>query len=106
MRRLFALLFGMLLGGALVFTAFRYYLVRAGEKEFLLVPKQQAELTDAYVDVRKWDAAEWQKHPKLAEALTRYGRPDLIKRPVDGWLEDLWRSLEGKVLSPPDGQER
>jgi len=107
MRRLFALLFGMLLGGALVFTAFRYHLVRAGEKEFLLVPKQQADLADAYVDVRGWDAAEWQKHPKLAEALTRYGRADLVKRPVDGWLQDLWRSWGTKVVPPssPHGRE-
>ena len=93
MRRLIAIVFGMLLGGAIVFVAFKYHVVRAAEKEFLFVPKQQASLVDAYVDIRQWDATQWDKHPELVAALTRYGRPELVKRLDDGWLQGFLRKL-------------
>ncbi len=93
MRRLFALLFGMVLGGAAMYVGFKYHVVRVGEKKFLFVPKQQAELKDAYVDIRNWDSKEWKKHPELIEALRRYGRADLVKLPEPdfNWMEELWK---------------
>ena len=68
LRRLFALGFGMILGGILVFSAFQYHLVRT-DRGFFFIKKRQTTLDDAYVDIRKWEGKEWKSHPTLVEAV-------------------------------------
>ncbi len=93
MRRLAAVLFGMILGAGAVFTAFRYHVVRADEG-YLFVPRERAALADAYVDVRQWDARQWQEHTILAQDLTAHGRGDLIVRST---TEGIFRRLLDKI---------
>jgi hypothetical protein len=90
MRRLFALGFGMILGGILMFTAFQYHLVRT-DHGFFLVKKRQATLGDAYVDIRKWEGKEWKSHPTLVEAIVADGHSDWIATPhKDGILREFF----------------
>ena len=72
MRRLTTLLFGMALGGGLVFSAHHYHLVRTG-KQFLLIPKIGVSLVDPYVDVRDWHLDDWEEHPELLAAMRDRG---------------------------------
>jgi len=89
MRRLLAVLFGAMLGGGLVFAAFEYHLVRTDET-YHLVPKKQAGLTDAYVDIRDWPASEWNEHTTLAEDLIAAGHGDLVGGSIaSGLLDDI-----------------
>jgi hypothetical protein len=87
MRRILAMLFGVMLGGGLVFAAFEYHLVRA-DKTFHLVPKKQAGLVDAYVDIRDWSASQWKDHAVLAENLIADGHGDLVGGSIAGGLLD------------------
>ena len=94
MRRLMAAVFGMILGGGLVYFAFQYHLVRT-EDEVLVVPKREASLVDPYADVRRWRAADWNQHPELVDALVKYGRSDLVlQSETDGLFHDLFRKLD------------
>jgi len=90
MRRLFAVFFGMVAGGLLVFLAFNFYFVRT-DQGWLYVQKDQTALADFYVDVRGWDIREWASHPKLAQALSEQGHGDVVKRQIvpEGILNDL-----------------
>lgn len=93
MRHLFLLLLGITIGAGGMYFAFRYHVVRA-EEGVLLVPRHNATLTDAYADVRAWDAAEWQKHPDLIRSLVARGRGDLIVEPLSrNLIENLFRQF-------------
>lgn len=81
MRRLFAMAFGVLLGAAAMFIAFKFHVVRTKD-DWVFVPKPSASLGDAYVDVREWDTAEWTKHSQLVKALVLTGRADLVRKAV------------------------
>jgi len=77
MRRLGTLIFGMLLGGGLVYTSYQYHVVRTGD-QFLVIPKLSPTLVDPYVDIRDWTAEDWRRHVKLAEALIAQGHERLL----------------------------
>lgn len=87
MRRLFAMAFGVLLGAAAMFIAFKFHVVRTKD-DWVFVPKPSASLVDAYVDVREWDTAEWTKHTQLVKALVLTGRSDLLRKSVTTrWMD-------------------
>lgn len=92
MRRLFAVLFGMMVGGGLVYVAFEYHVVRT-EESFLLVSKQRANLSDAYVDIRDWKASDWKEHTQLAQNLTADGYGHLAGA-------SFARGLYGDIVAP------
>ena len=83
MRRLTTLLFGMALGGGLVFSAHHYHLVRTG-KQFLLIPKIGVSLVDPYVDVRDWHLDDWEAHPELLAAMRDHGHGHLLPETRSG----------------------
>ena len=91
MRRLFAMVFGALLGAAAMFLAFKFHVIRTkddGIYGMVFIPKPAAVLVDAYVDVREWTTAEWAKHPELVKALILNGRTDLVRKSVTARWKD------------------
>ena len=79
--------FGMLLGAAAMFIAFKFHVIRTKD-DWVFVPKPSASLVDAYVDVREWDTAEWTKHTQLVKALVLTGRADLVRKSVTNrWMD-------------------
>ncbi len=86
MRWLSTILVGIVIGAGLMYTSFNYHLVHAKEG-YLFVPKSSAELTDAYVDIREWNASEWQQHTQLSQAVVKHGRSDLVVQPA---AKQLW----------------
>lgn len=93
MRRLFAIVFGVILGGGLVYASFQYHLVRTGSG-FLLVPKRQAGLRDAYADVRQWTHHDWNEHRELVRNLIASGHGDIVSSSAaEGLLHDVFGGL-------------
>ncbi len=84
MGRLGIVLLGVAIGGAFVYSAFSYHLVRT-DAEFLVVRKSQSGLEDCYADIRDWEYAEWKEHPELIDAMQANGHGDLVvgPRPVE-----------------------
>lgn len=85
--------FFFLLGGGLASATYELHLVRS-EEGFLLVPKHQEGLKDIYADIRKWDTAEWQKHPDLAKTLVKNGHQKLIKKTIYNDLFGNWLDFD------------
>ncbi len=77
MQRISTFLFGVAVGGALVFFGQRYHVVRT-EKGFETVPKLSSGFNDTYVDVRKFQAADWEKHKELAAAIVHAKKDYLL----------------------------
>jgi hypothetical protein len=98
MARLGSFIGGCVVGGVAVFTGLKYHVVRAGDGVHL-VPKLQAQFTDAYVDVRKFTFEDWNKHRELAVAMTQAEKgyllqesaTDSLRQSVDNVLEGLGR---------------
>lgn len=79
MRRILTWMIGMVVGGGVVFTAFQYHVVRTDQR-FLVVPKQQSDWREAYVDVRGWSIQEWGEHARLSQNLVAAGHGDIVAR--------------------------
>lgn len=68
MFRILSFPMGIAAGALLCYGATNYHLVRANDG-FHLVQKRQAQLAEAYVDVRTFGVGDWTKHPALAAAI-------------------------------------
>jgi hypothetical protein len=109
MRRLFAMVFGSLLGAAAMFIAFKFHTIRTTDDWWVLtfVPKPQAVLIDAYVDVREWNAAEWTKHPDLVKAMIKNGKGDLVRQSVTtNFMDNIFGKPSKKSIDDDAGESR
>jgi len=90
MSRLIMLGAGILIGGMCMYSAFHYHVV-VTEETYYFIPKQEAALADAYVDIREWGIAEWTDHPALAIAMQKAGHGDLVKQSVkNGFFDEVF----------------
>ena len=78
MRRLSTFIFGMVVGGLLIYTALNYHLIHT-QSGVHLVPKIESKLAATYVDVRNYGPVDWLEHEEIAMAIVRAERPDLLK---------------------------
>lgn len=78
MRRWSTFLGGVIVGGALIYSALNYHIIHA--KDGLhLVPKVDAQLASTYVDIRDFGPRDWLDHPEIFAALNSAHRDDLIQ---------------------------
>ena len=97
MRRIMTLCFGLACGGAVMWFAFNFHLVKS-DSEWVTARKESAGLSDFYVDISSWDSAEWDDHPQLQANLRKAGHGDLVPAPPiepEQVLQDaldLWKS--------------
>ncbi|MBX3439039.1 MAG: hypothetical protein KF861_16230 [Planctomycetaceae bacterium] len=69
---------GAVLGAAAMYVGLQYHVLLATEG-FLLVPRApQNSLGESYANVQQWDATTWAAHPRIALAVSEYGRADLL----------------------------
>jgi len=93
MRKLIGTVVCFGLGMAAMWVAMHFHFVET-DSDWLLVRKQEVRFADCYVDVAKWEAAEWGEHPQLKESLVKAGRSDLIPRnQTEGLLIETFRRL-------------
>jgi hypothetical protein len=96
MRRLSTFIFGMVVGGLLIYLALNYHLIHAKDG-IHLVPKTSATLAATYVDVRNFGPADWANHQGVAMAILKANRGELLES-VTG--ETLLNGLD-RILSAP-----
>ena len=77
MRRLMTFFMGMVTGGALLYTALNYHLIRARDGMHL-IPKASPRLAATYVDIRNFRVADWAEHADIAAALINADRRDVL----------------------------
>ena len=93
-KMLMGIFVGILVGCCLMLVAFNYHIVVA-EDTTLFVPKQKSQLTDAYIDIRKWTASDWSQHPDFATAMIKAGHQERIKTSIASDIFDgLFRGLQ------------
>lgn len=93
MNRLGAFFLGLFLGGAVMFVALRYHIVRASDT-FHLIPRQGGQLDDLYVDIREFDLKAWNQHRSLAIDIIAAKKEHLIgdaaSNSISRRLDDLF----------------
>ncbi len=88
------LIFGMVLGGLLVYGAMNYHVVRGREGVFL-VPKLQSDLSAIYTDVRDFTLQDWRGNPTLAAAIMQSNRTQLFQDATHGgFVETVDHTVE------------
>ena len=99
MRRLPTFIFGVLVGGLLIYGGLHYHVINA-PSGLHLVPKVDSTLASTYVDIRGWGLAEWTQHQDVAAALLSANRQDLMQSAA----EDSIRTGLDRIL--PQGNDR
>lgn len=99
MRRLPTFIFGVVIGGLLIYGGLHYHVVNA-TSGLHLVPKVNSTLAETYVDIRGWGLAEWRQHQDVAAALLSANRQDLMQSAA----EDSIRTGLDRIL--PQGNDR
>ena len=100
MRRLPTFLFGMFVGGMLLYGALHYHVINA-QSGLHLVPKVESGLGSTYVDIRKFTPVDWMQHQDVAAALFTANRQDLMQSAAQ---DSLRTGLE--QLLPPATDRR
>lgn len=99
MRRLPTFIFGVIVGGLLIYGGLHYHLINS-TSGLHLVPKVNSTLSSTYVDVRGWGLDEWTQHQDVAAALLSANRQDLMQSAA----EDSIRTGLDRIL--PQGNDR
>ena len=93
MRRLMTFMLGMIAGGALLYAALQYHVIRASDG-LHLIAKTKPQIKTTYVDIRNFRIADWTQHPALLQALLNANKPDLVEGAANGVLQNgldrLW----------------
>ena len=94
MRRITSMLFGVVVGGLLMFGALQYHVLRTAEG-FSYVPKRNVTLKDTYLDVREWTPLDWSNHPDLIISMMQNGRKDILDQNNvnETTFKDVWHKL-------------
>lgn len=66
MKKLIGLVLTLALGAGLMFMAMNYHVVRANDGHHF-IPKAEAGLGQAYVDIREFTVADWKETSTLAQ---------------------------------------
>ncbi len=77
MKKLISIIFWVLVGMGLMYGMLRHHIVRT-EERWLLVPKDQIELRDTYVNMSGWNSKDLQEHPQVVKALVENGHRDVV----------------------------
>ena len=91
------LMFGMLLGGALVYGAMHYHVVR-GQQGVFIVPKLQSDLSALYTDIRDFTLQDWKSHPQLAAAIIQSNRSQLLHDAAEGQLSETVHTVVDRLF--------
>ena len=83
---------GFFAGAAALYSSMCFHVVRADNGTHM-VAKTALTFRDSYVDVRKFDVAEWREHVPLAEALLKANKKELMGDGVENSVRNAWDNL-------------
>ena len=83
------LLTGAVFGGATVYTALNYHVIRTEDGVQLVSRAVRPPFRNTYVDLRDWQPRDWKNAPDVAEALVKGGHTDLLSPPLQNASEGL-----------------
>ena len=92
MRRVMTFFLGMVVGGALLYAAEHFHLVRA-QDGFHLIPKTESKLAATYVDIRNFSPTDWAQHTDVAMAITKAKQGQLLQNSAAQSLQDSVQEL-------------
>ena len=87
MQRLITFVMGMIAGALLCHGASNFHVVRADDG-FHVVRKVNAQLAEAYVDVRQFGVADWAAHPDLTAAVAQEKKQHLMEGAAASAIQD------------------
>lgn len=87
----------MITGATLLYVAMHYHVVRGNDGVFL-VAKVSNNLSDVYVDTRKFTLPQWQDHKPLAAAIMQSNQSEILsdaslsgfRSRIENLAEGLW----------------
>jgi hypothetical protein len=82
-------------GAVLLYSAMTYHFVRA-EDGMHVVRKVSCGLGNAYVDIRQFDATQWNEHRQVALALINADKEELLE---DAAVANLRQAAQGVLES-------
>ncbi|MBI1371457.1 MAG: hypothetical protein GC159_01665 [Phycisphaera sp.] len=95
-RKLIGTAVVLLIGAGLMYYALGHHFVKASTGS-VTVPKASLTLSDTWVDIREWTAADFKEHPEVTKALIDNGHGDLVvQSATDGvidWIKDKTRKV-------------
>ncbi|MEO8269463.1 MAG: hypothetical protein ABI557_07085 [Aureliella sp.] len=97
MGRITTFLMGVIVGGASLYIAENYYIVRSTQSVHL-VPKVAAKLEFPYHDIRHYSIEDWKKNVSLGTAIVKAKKPDMMVdslTSVQHNFESILQSLGG-----------
>jgi hypothetical protein len=95
LRRIWSFLAGLMAGGAVIYFAMNFHLVRANDG-IHLIPKVSAKLPKTYADIREFTVADWAENAEIAAALVHANRRDLL----DGAMTDTLNNGIDRLFNP------
>ena len=98
MGRLSTLICGFMLGGAAIYGAFNYHVVKA-DSGLEFVRKGSASLSDTYVDIRKFSVSDWAAHPALSADILASEKTQLMTPSATSSLENGAREVLNNLRS-------
>ncbi|MCH2596585.1 MAG: hypothetical protein MKZ95_12390 [Pirellulales bacterium] len=87
MRRIITFLFGMIVGGILLYGALNYHILRAKDG-FHLIPKTSARLGSTYVDIRNFTVTDMANHADIVEVIILSDKKELMRDATSGAIEN------------------
>jgi len=81
MNQMSSFLLGVVVGSVAIFGAMHYHVVHSSDG-FHMIARISPKLSNPYVDVRKFTAADWQKHHELAMASLRANKGKMVQEPT------------------------
>jgi len=79
MGKIYTFVLGMAAGFGMYHLALSYHVIRASDG-LHLTPKVAATLTDTYIDIREFTAADHAEHPQVIAAVLNSGDAELQKQ--------------------------
>ena len=95
MPRMYAFFLGLGIGALVLFGMSNYHFIRA-RSGWYCVPKQRAQLSQAYVDKRHFDANEWAANPDLTAALTADNKQHVMEVESTGYIQNGLNRMAGR----------
>ena len=95
MPRMYAFFLGIGVGAIVLFGTSNYHIVRARDG-LHCVPKQRAQLAQAYVDARHFESDDWAAKPELAAALTADNKQHVMEAESNGDIQNGLNRISGR----------